>query len=74
MLKILSDIAKLKLKESTFPTPAAVTNTDPLRQAKAMREKGHADYDALKRGDKTAMDKYYGLLRTAKDMGLIPAG
>ncbi len=70
MLKILNDVYAMK-GESQMPNAAQVVNSDPLRQAKSMREKGHPDYDALKRGDKTALAKYQGLLAKAQDAGLI---
>lgn len=73
MLRVFSDMAKA-LGESQIPSPAAVVNMDPYRQAKAMREKGHPDYEALKRGDRTAQDKELALLRMAKEQGLLPTG
>ncbi len=73
LLGIISDMAKT-FDDSKLPSAAAVVNTNPLRQATAMREKGHPDFDALNRGDKATMDKYYELLRQAKEQGLIPPG
>lgn len=70
MLKLCSDMAKA-LGESQIPSAASVVNTDALRQAKAMRVKGHPDYEAITRGDKAALDRYYGLLKIAKEQGLL---
>lgn len=71
MLKVMSDLASA-LGESEIPNAASVVNADPYRQAQSMWEPGSPYRELLRKGDKAAQDKYYGLIKQAKDQGLLP--